>query len=264
MKNKVVFIVEDNEMTSLSIGQKLSAQKDLEIHYFTTVEKAIGKATDSPDVIILDHHLEETSGIGCIPLFREFSPTSHIIVYSEQTNIAWFDKAFMLGADAYLKKSMGHEDLVVAVLKSLAVEKETEDAWYIRITKNLFTHKEKGPKSKKIVVVEDNDMFALAVEQAFRESVFIKSEFYKSPDIFLKNIAELPDIYVLDYNLNHELNGRDLLIRIKEVNPKAVVIMLSAQKEVSVAIDLMKNGASYYLLKTRDNLRRLVKIIEGI
>ena len=119
-------------------------------------------------------------------------------------------------------------------------------------------------ENKKIVVVEDNDMFALAVEQAFRESVFIKSEFYKSPDIFLKNIAELPDIYVLDYNLNHELNGRDLLIRIKEVNPKAVVIMLSAQKEVSVAIDLMKNGASYYLLKTRDNLRRLVKIIEGI
>src|SRR5262249_19869021 len=57
-----------------------------------------------------------------------------------------------------------------------------------------------------------------------------------------------PDLCILDFRMPY-VSGSDLLDAIKQKDPRAEVIFLTAQEETSLAVDLMKRGASDFLLK---------------
>src|SRR5258706_13145207 len=57
-----------------------------------------------------------------------------------------------------------------------------------------------------------------------------------------------PDACVFDFRMPHR-TGSDLLEIVKEKDPKVEVIFLTAQDEASLAVDLMKRGATDFLLK---------------
>jgi DNA-binding NarL/FixJ family response regulator len=57
-------------------------------------------------------------------------------------------------------------------------------------------------------------------------------------------------IVILDYFLEGE-NGNEILLSIKKINPKTEVIMLSSNKNMAVAIDSFRKGASGYIVKGR-------------
>jgi len=57
-----------------------------------------------------------------------------------------------------------------------------------------------------------------------------------------------PDVCILDFRMPH-LSGAELLDIIKQKDDRIEVLFLTAQDESSVAVDLMKRGALYFLLK---------------
>lgn len=72
-----------------------------------------------------------------------------------------------------------------------------------------------------------------------------------------KNGAELlayPDLTKIDILLMDvflpDVNGIDLCARIKKLHPKIIVLGVSSQSERSIVLQLIKNGASGYLLKS--------------
>ncbi len=74
-----------------------------------------------------------------------------------------------------------------------------------------------------------------------------------------------PDIVILDYNLNPQapntMNGLDVLRRIKNLNPKVKVVMLSGRDEYQGVVDSLKLGAYTYVLKDTEALATLKKIL---
>ena len=78
--------------------------------------------------------------------------------------------------------------------------------------------------------------------------------------------AELPDIAVLDLRLP-DINGIELLCRIRAIDPRIEVILVTADYSTDAAVAAIKSGASDYLTKpiAGDRLRKaLSRSIEAI
>ena len=80
---------------------------------------------------------------------------------------------------------------------------------------------------------------------------------------FLASLDENPDVVTLDYTLP-DMTGYDVLTKIQKRKPETNVIVISAQENITTAIDLMKNGAYDYIMKAPDTREKLANIIKNI
>jgi DNA-binding NtrC family response regulator len=86
---------------------------------------------------------------------------------------------------------------------------------------------------------------------------------------FFSQLHERPDVITLDYSLP-DMNGADVLKKIKEIQPETQVIVISGQEDIATAINLLKNGAFDYIVKNDDTKDRLwnsllhLKEIQGL
>lgn len=115
----------------------------------------------------------------------------------------------------------------------------------------------------KIFIVEDDPFFGELVRSKVEQSGYEHTTLMKSSANFLDRLLEMPDVVVLDFNID-KMNGIDLLRKIKSVNPNIHVIFLSGQEEMTVAINSLKYGAYDYLEKNESSLSRLMYILQRI
>ena len=72
---------------------------------------------DRPDVIVLDHHMPERTGLDALPDIRRSCPTAWIVLWASAPDIAF--EARLAGADAFLDKASSLEALVASVAGAL-------------------------------------------------------------------------------------------------------------------------------------------------
>ena len=72
-----------------------------------------------PDIILLDLNLGEQSGIRLIPLFKQYTPNSRIIVLTIMDGEGYQITAQQAGADAFVVKTRMTQELVVKILEVL-------------------------------------------------------------------------------------------------------------------------------------------------
>jgi two-component system, NtrC family, response regulator AtoC len=108
----------------------------------------------------------------------------------------------------------------------------------------------------KVFVVEDNDWFNKMIVHSLSQNpdINVKS-FFNGADV-LKSLHEIPDVITLDYKLP-DTTGNELLKKIKDFNSKIEVIIISEQNDIEVAVELLKQGAYDYLVKSPDMHSRL-------
>ena len=91
---------------------------------------------------------------------------------------------------------------------------------------------------------------------------FIISTF-NSGESCLKEVNLNTHFVIMDYSLKGK-NGLQILKEIKAINPKTEVIMLSADEDIAVAIELFRNGATDYVIKGKGSLKRITDRIYHI
>jgi DNA-binding NtrC family response regulator len=64
----------------------------------------------------------------------------------------------------------------------------------------------------------------------------------------LNQLTEGPDAIFLDYHMDN-LNGIEMLKKIKRFNPNVMVFFVSGQESISVAVNSLKYGAFDYIIK---------------
>ncbi|TRX43123.1 response regulator [Flavobacterium restrictum] len=126
------------------------------------------------------------------------------------------------------------------------------------------------PKENKIklFLVDDDAVFLKSLEIQFLDHANLDIETFATGELCLANIAQNPDIVILDFHLDGidrtAINGLETLDKIKDFNPKIPVIMLSSQDKIDVAISCMHHKASDYIVKSETAFVRLQKAIETI
>ncbi|MEO0453602.1 MAG: sigma-54 dependent transcriptional regulator [Verrucomicrobiota bacterium] len=118
-------------------------------------------------------------------------------------------------------------------------------------------------KQAKILIIDDEKDVHYSFERLLaKEPVQVLSA--DTPAKGLKILEdELPEVVVMDIRMGRE-NGLDGLAKIREFNPKQVVIMMTAYGTSQTAIEAMKRGAFDYILKPFDILELKALIKRGL
>lgn len=120
----------------------------------------------------------------------------------------------------------------------------------------------------KLFLVDDDVVFLKSLEIDFLQHADISIETFATGELCLAQLAQNPDIIILDYYLDGivktAMNGIETLDKIKAINPNIPVIMLSAQDKIEVAVSCMHHQAFDYVVKSETAFVRLQKIITTI
>ena len=79
----------------------------------------------------------------------------------------------------------------------------------------------------------------------------------------LNNLNQKPDVILLDYNMD-ELDGYEVLKKIKRYDPNIYTVMLSAQEDIEVAVEALKHGAFDYIKKGNNIEEKISEVLNKI
>lgn len=115
----------------------------------------------------------------------------------------------------------------------------------------------------KIFIIEDDPYYARLIQHHFGTYEDCYTEIFLNGTELLKNLHRQPDIITLDYGLP-DIEGVELLKKIKEYNSDIIVVVVSGQNELSNTVNLFKAGAYDYVFKTPETMNHLLLIVEKI
>ncbi|MCB9208063.1 MAG: sigma-54-dependent Fis family transcriptional regulator [Ignavibacteriales bacterium] len=107
---------------------------------------------------------------------------------------------------------------------------------------------------KKIFIVDDEPAILKLITHWVKNEWEYSVRTFTNGTELLENIYEDPDLILLDIMLP-DLSGTDLLKQIKRMNKHLPVIMLSAQGNIDVALECIREGAYDYFPKPVDKNR---------
>src|SRR5580704_2343434 len=99
-----------------------------------------------------------------------------------------------------------------------------------------------------VLVVDDEDLTLRTISRGLRQEGFEVATAGSGEDGVKIFQEEKPDLTLLDIVLPG-IDGVEVLRQIKQINPGAVVVMMSAYHMVDRAVEAMKLGAHDYLIK---------------
>lgn len=100
----------------------------------------------------------------------------------------------------------------------------------------------------KIFIVEDDPWYANILKHHLDLNPEYDLELFESGKELLNNIYKFPDLICVDFGLP-DMTGHKLLQEIHKHNKNIPVIVISAQEEIDVAVELLKAGAVDYITK---------------
>lgn len=120
----------------------------------------------------------------------------------------------------------------------------------------------KDKKTTSIWVVEDNEWYNKLLKHtiALNPDYQVKT-FFNARDL-LSEIEARPDIITIDFRLP-DMDGIELLNKIKAFDENIKVIVISEQDKIDTAIELFKLGAYDYIVKEKDIRNRLLNTINN-
>src|SRR4030066_1250694 len=111
-----------------------------------------------------------------------------------------------------------------------------------------------------ILIVDDDDVMRETLSDALRRSgyeIFLESSGNGSLSVIKKNVI---DLILLDMRLP-DVDGLEVLKKIKEFDTEILVIIMTAYSDVKTAVSAIKSGAYHYINKPFD-LEELKLLIE--
>lgn len=122
---------------------------------------------------------------------------------------------------------------------------------------------ETNNQNLKFFIVDDDKFCAMVYDQYLRNHHYEDIISYTSGEECLDELYQNPDIIILDHNME-ELNGFEVLKKIKRYDPNIYVIMVSAQENIDTAVNALKYGAFDYLVKDANVCEKMGKTIQKI
>jgi DNA-binding NarL/FixJ family response regulator len=144
-----VLIVDDHEVLAASLAQVLDQEPDLTVVGAAgTLAKARALlATETPDVVLLDHRMPDGDGVEAIPGLLALRPQASIVVLTATTADHVLVAAIEGGASGFVSKTRGLGEVTGAVRAAAAGESVISPEMLARLLPRLH-RREAEPRDK--------------------------------------------------------------------------------------------------------------------
>jgi len=115
----------------------------------------------------------------------------------------------------------------------------------------------------KIFIVEDDDWYREYLNYTLSLNPDHQVTVFSDGKSCISHLDEMPDVVTVDFGLP-DMTGADLLQKIKKSCPSSEVIVISEQDKIETALQLLKDGAYDYFVKSKDIRERLLNTINHI
>lgn len=120
--------------------------------------------------------------------------------------------------------------------------------------------------ARTIFIVDDDVMLATMLADHLHATFPHTVEVFHTGEQCLARLNEHPDLVILDHHLNNVVkdaaDGIEILQRIKKLDRKVHVIMLSSQTQYGVALQTVQKGAEQYVVKGKDQFDQIDRIVK--
>ncbi len=118
--------------------------------------------------------------------------------------------------------------------------------------------------SNRVFVIEDDLVFGKVIQRKLEQSDdSLDVRVFKSGEDFFDNLHLNPEIVSIDYNLPN-MNGLDILKKIKQYDQDISTVILSGQEKVDVVVEAYSNGAAQYIIKNENALVELSNVVKNL
>lgn len=114
-----------------------------------------------------------------------------------------------------------------------------------------------------IYVVEDDEWYRELLSHNLSLNPDYEIRKFDTAKAFLEELDKNPDVVTLDYRLP-DMEGEEVLKRVKDYNPAIEVIIISEQEKIETAVNLLNLGAYDYIVKSRDIRDKLLNTVNNI
>lgn len=120
-----IIVADDHKLFAEGIIALLSAtQKDWELTHINNGELLINTLSKlNPQLILLDIKMPGLDGIACLEFIKKNAPKIKVIMLSTFSDTATINKCMHWGADAFLLKNVGIQELESVIQKTLSNKK---------------------------------------------------------------------------------------------------------------------------------------------
>ena len=118
---------------------------------------------------------------------------------------------------------------------------------------------------KKILIVDDAAFIRMMIKDAIKDRFEVAGEADTAEAAIREYREKRPDAVTMDISLAGELNGIDALKKIKEIDPAAIVVMVSSMGEEEFLKKSIDLGASEFIAKpfSKENMRDVLTEVTG-
>jgi DNA-binding NtrC family response regulator len=114
--------------------------------------------------------------------------------------------------------------------------------------------------TKRTFIVDDDPFWTAILTQMLNDLGYTNIITFENGDECLKNLHLNPNLIFLDYQME-DMDGIEVLQKIKEYFPRIGVVFCTAHEDLSVAVNAMKYGSFDYLLKSNATRKELTAIL---
>ena len=114
----------------------------------------------------------------------------------------------------------------------------------------------------RILIVDDDKIVALTLSKLLKKAGYTTHSVYNGTQAITSTIEFEPDLVLLDFKLP-DMNGFEILEKMKEINHKIIVIMITSFGDVRKAVTAIKLGAYDFFTKPFDK-DEILRVVENV
>lgn len=119
-RNFKIFLVDDDIFCLKYTENHLKTSGLNDVHLYTNGSDCINGLTKDPDIIFLDHMMDEMNGFEVLKKIKRFNPNIHVVMLSGQENIETAVNSLKYGALDYIIKGKGEKEKMLSVIHRIA------------------------------------------------------------------------------------------------------------------------------------------------
>lgn len=139
-----VLVADDHEVVRTGLARLLEGSDITIVAEAENGEQAVEKTLEhNPDVVLMDIRMPEGDGLAALEKIRKTKPDVRIVMLSTYDNPTYVARSVALGANDYVLKDSGRDELIEAITRAAAGESPSEDSILHRIKDTMSRRRER-------------------------------------------------------------------------------------------------------------------------